>query len=217
MTTATPSAAESSLAAATASVGAASGNGGRSHHKARVFREWLARLGEDDAFDEFLEYIYAGGNMTQFVTERGMSVRAMGNWLDDPIRKSAYARAREERAHVLVDDMIAVTRRDCSMPILDSEGRLVGTRVDPGKVQQAKLEADKLQWVASKSLYAVYGDKLEVNANMNVTQASPEDLIKRIAGLEPSLAVAASRALGLNLPSLLDQSVTDVEGRHARG
>ena len=216
MTTATPSAAESSLAAATASVGAASGNGGRSHHKARVFREWLARLGEDDAIDEFLEYIYAGGNLTQFVTERGMSVRAMGNWLDDPVRKAAYARAREERAHVLVDDMIAVTRRDCSMPILDSEGRLVGTRVDPGKVQQAKLEADKLQWVASKSL-AVYGDKLEVNANMNVTQASPEDLIKRIAGLEPSLAVAASRALGLNLPSLLDQSVTDVEGRHARG
>lgn len=215
MTTASPDTAQSSLAAATASIGAASGVSGGAHHKARVFRAWLARLGEDDAFEELLEHIYGGGNLTEFTMERGMSVRAMGNWLEDPVRKAAYARACEERSHVLVDGMIAVTRRDCTTPVLDSEGRVVGTKVDPGKVQQAKLEADKLQWVASKMLNRVYGDKLDLNANLNVTEVSPKDLIQRIASLDPSLAGPAARALGLDVAPGASLPVTDVEPRRA--
>ena len=212
-TTATPHSIDAPLAPPAPSNGAVGTVSGGAHHKARVFRAWLARLGEDDAFEELLEHIYGGGNLTEFVMERGMSVRAMGNWLEDPVRKAAYARACEERSHVLVDGMIAVTRRDCSMPVLDSEGRLVGTRVDPGKVQQAKLEADKLQWVASKMLGRVYGDKLALDANINLNDAKPEDLIQRINALDPAIAQAAARALGL-APGA-GQPVTDVEARSA--
>jgi hypothetical protein len=71
----------------------------------------------------------------------------------------------------------------------------VGTRVDAGKVQQAKLEADNLKWIAQKLMPKVYGEKIEATIN-DVREASNDQLAKELRSL--GLGEVAAAMLGEN-------------------
>ena len=48
---------------------------------------------------------------------------------------------------------------------------------EPGKVARDRLRTDKRQWLLSKALPKVYGDKIELSGNLTLTH---EDRLKAI-------------------------------------
>lgn len=131
-----------------------------------------------------LDHIVAGGSLQSFCRPREFSYNTFKRWIEaSPARVAMYAGAREDRSDWQAESLAELSRRDCSTPVFDSEGREVGRKVDPAAVQQLKLEIDSLKWIASKMKPKVYADRLDVNATMDVRSAPAEALAKELAGL----------------------------------
>jgi hypothetical protein len=78
----------------------------------------------------------------------GIGYTALCQWRrEDPEFATAYARAREDRAELLADEIIALA--DAAQG-LDSAG-----------VQACRLRVDARKWAAAKLLPRVYGDRIE--------------------------------------------------------
>ena len=90
-------------------------------------------------------------------------------------RASVFAaiRAREIGYHKMADDLL---------DIADNE------ETEPGKVARDRLRTDKRQWLLSKALPKIYGDKIELSGNLNLTH---EDRLKAI---EEAANAAGERA-----------------------
>lgn len=151
--------------------------------KAQKFAAWVKGMGDAAAFAFLIDYIAEGGHLPGFANDHEFSLPAVSLWIDsDPDKKASYARTREERSHIYAEMIIDVSRRDCSTPVLDGEGNVVGKKVDPGAVQQAKLEADNLKWIASRLLPRTYGEKLDVTAKIDTNELTDEALARKLAG-----------------------------------
>lgn len=152
---------------------------------------------DEGAISELCDYIAAGGHMPGFCKERQFSYTAVRQWVEaDSVRSAMYARAREDRADVHADEIIAIGEEDCSEPVLDKDGKLVGTVVSSAAVQRNKLRSDNRKWLASKMKQRVYGDKVDVNASLDLKQATNQDLLNTLGALAPGLAAHARQALG---------------------
>ena len=81
-----------------------------------------------------------------------------------------YARAREDQADALVEEMLDVAR-----PALRAKCS--------EEVQGYRLLVDTLKWRASKMKPRSYGDKLRLNAEVGVRQMTDEQLNARLAYL----------------------------------
>jgi hypothetical protein len=81
-----------------------------------------------------------------------------------------YARAREDQADALVEEMLDVARK--AVKAKSSE-----------EVQGYKLLVDTLKWRASKMKPRNYGDKLQLEAEVSVRQMTDEQLNARLAYL----------------------------------
>lgn len=187
--------------------------------KLQRYRAWKQECGGDEgAAAALCDYIAEGGHLPGFCREKGFSYTTVRHWIEDnPTRAAMYARAREERSDVLADDILSISEEDCSYPITDKEGNQIGTAVDSAKVKQLALRIDSRKWMAAKMKPRVYGEKLSLDGNLNLTESRPEDLIKRIGALDPTIAQAAARALGVTVAIGAAQPVTDVEARRAPG
>jgi hypothetical protein len=92
-----------------------------------------------------------------------------------------YARACEERAHHLVEDMLEIA---------DEPVRMVEGRMNPGAVQHKRVRIDTRKWLASKLFPKFYGDR--VAAEVSGREGGPvpialspmdwDGLIKRTTG-----------------------------------
>ena len=77
-----------------------------------------------------------------------------------------YAKAKEESADALVEDMLDIADNQVSQPLLvngepvEIDGKLIEVRDGPA-VQHAKLRVDTRKWAASKLKPKKYGDRLE--------------------------------------------------------
>jgi hypothetical protein len=84
-----------------------------------------------------------------------------------------YARAREEQAEALADDIVAIAD-NAGNPLLIDDVPLLkdGEPVmyaDASAVAHARLKVDARKWVASKLKPKKYGDKLDVDAKHSGT------------------------------------------------
>lgn len=79
----------------------------------------------------------------------GITAGQLREWVAVDAKYSAlYARAREEQAHAIADEAIALA--DAAVP-----GKF-------GDVDKVRLQVDARKWLASKIAPRLYGEKLEV-------------------------------------------------------
>lgn len=122
----------------------------------------------------------------------GMSLNAICRREDIPVAESTvrnwalnaehpfsaqYARAREVGYHKMADD---------ALDIADA------TETEPGEVARDRLRVETRKWILSKALPKVYGEKLELSGNVNLTH---EDRLKAIEdmadGIPPQVTAKA--------------------------
>lgn len=118
--------------------------------------------------EECLEVISNGGSAAVFAREVGITVSTIYGWLGEV--EDRYQKARADRAHGLFEEI----KTKVEEPVPRTQ---FGT-TDSGAVQLLRLKVDTYKWMASKLLPKTYGDKLEVDAKVQVSLA---DKLKDLA------------------------------------
>lgn len=123
--------------------------------------------------DELLTFICTeiteGKSLVKICRENGFHLSTVFQWLcDDKSFSDKYARAKEEQADTLADEIIDLSDEAA---ILDSNPSLASAAV-----QAARLRVDARKWVAAKLKPKKYGDRVQAE----VTHSYEERLRKRI-------------------------------------
>lgn len=101
--------------------------------------------------------------------EEGMpSITSVFRWLRDreEFRKQ-YTRAKEEQADYLVEEMIAIADDGSNDYMTITKGDAEYNVEDKEVTNRSKLRVETRKWIASKLKPKKYGDKLEVEGNIN--------------------------------------------------
>ena len=100
--------------------------------------------------DQILNGIASGKSLNEVCKAKGMpDPRSVFNWVQaNPEFATRYDLAKEERAHLLADQILAIA----DAPARTSE-----------EVQRNRLRVDARKWLASKLLPRVYADRIEAN------------------------------------------------------
>lgn len=154
------------------------------------FRQWADRS-DNQAIDELCQHIVSGGHLAGFARENGFAYVTMLRWINSSADYvEMYARAREDRADVLADEIVAIADEDCTMIKADRHGSKDddgngNTEVvfDQTAVARNKLRVDARKWAASKLKPRTYGEKLEVEQRTTITDLTEEQLDAKLARL----------------------------------
>lgn len=104
------------------------------------------------------EKIASGQSLRKIAGDKNMpSITTIWTWLDRPSFAKQYARAREEQADALADEITEIS--DAIIP------RGIDGRIDSGAVNQARLKIDARKWIAAKLKPKKYGDRLELGGD----------------------------------------------------
>lgn len=84
-----------------------------------------------------------------------------------------YAKAREDQADTLADEIIAIADESQNDSYVDDNGKV---KTDWEVVGRSKLRVDARKWVAAKLKPRKYGDRVDhaIEANMTVTLAETD-------------------------------------------
>ncbi len=128
---------------------------------------------------EWIETRGTEGHLMAFTGAKGFAYTTVRDWINaDPERAAAYAVARDRRADVMAEELLAIADAD---PGKNAQGA-----VDPAAVAHQRLRVDARKWVASKLAPRRYGERVEVDARVNVDHmAELRDRIHRAGSLLP--------------------------------
>lgn len=147
----------------------------------------------EELTDIICERLAAGESMRSVSRDKGMpAMSTLFKWLrEHPKFSEQYAKAKEESADALVEDMLDIAD-NVSNPVLvdgvplEVNGEMV-TAVDSASVAHARLRVDTRKWAASKLKPKKYGDKItqeqtgadggpiEHNWRVELVDAKPQD------------------------------------------
>lgn len=134
------------------------------------------------SFEEFIGFIASGGHMAAFCKDKGIPYTTILTWISaDAPRAEMYARAREDRADVLADEIVAIA--DEVEVVTKVAGQEVRLGMDAAAVSRNKLRVDARKWAASKLKPRTYGEKIELNGTVNHREVTDGDLLSRLAAL----------------------------------
>ncbi|TXH10037.1 MAG: terminase small subunit protein [Spirochaetes bacterium] len=88
-------------------------------------------------------------------------VRTVMRWVSsNPLFRQQYARAKEEQADALVEEILDISDDGTNdwMEARDKDGAAIGWRENGEAIQRSKLRVDTRKWVASKLKAKKYGD-----------------------------------------------------------
>ena len=111
-----------------------------------------------------------GESLKEIVKAEGMPDRAtVYRWLlEQPAFCDKYARAREEQADTLADEIIAISDESPEInEVRDKHGNVVDIKIDSGYVAYQKQRIEARKWTAMKLKPKKYGDKLELAGDPN--------------------------------------------------
>lgn len=110
--------------------------------------------------DVICERIAAGESLRGICKDADMpAASTVFRWLtESQAFQEQYARAREEQAETLADEIVAIA--DESAVIVKHEGEDVQLSFDPTAIARNRLRVDARKWVASKLKPKKYGDKV---------------------------------------------------------
>lgn len=147
--------------------------------------------------DEICVRLAAGEGLIAICRDEHMpSEHAVRGWVIDDYEGfgSRYARARDMGIDRMIEETVEIAD-DSGLDVVVTED---GAKVDGEAVQRAKLRVDTRRWIASKLAAKRYGDRLQVDANINVEIAGMDDreLEARVRDLAGRLGMAPPVALG---------------------
>lgn len=120
---------------------------------------WLAAVGPEAAMDWIADNIAQGAITLQPLCASHMvPYTTVRDWIAaDDARADKYARAREERADKLADEIVAIA--DEVDVAAKYEGEEVTLALDATAIARNRLRVDARKWVAAKLKPRVYADK----------------------------------------------------------
>ncbi len=141
----------------------------KSQKQISPFRQWADRPNMA-AIEELCQHIVSGGHLAGFVKERGFAYVTALDWINaDKKRSEMYARAREDRADVLADEIVAIADEECTMVKAEKHGSgdddgngKTEVVFDATAVARNRLRVDARKWAASKLKPRVYGEKVAI-------------------------------------------------------
>lgn len=140
-----------------------------------------------DSLSNFMAHIAGGGHMAGWCGGFGIPYTNMLRFVTgDPVRAELYARAREDRADVLADEIVAISD-EAEIQLKETMPGITMAVYDSTAVQRNKLRVDARKWVAAKLRPRVYGDKLELGGTISHRSLTDEQLLKSLADLGVSL------------------------------
>lgn len=132
--------------------------------------------------DEICERLSDGESLRAICRDDHMPNKSMVfRWLYEfQSFRDQYARAKEEQADTLADDILDIADDGRNDTYADDEGN---KKVDFDAIQRSRLRVDARKWIASKSKPKVYGDRIqqEISGTLAVEQMSDEELDRKIA------------------------------------
>ena len=91
-----------------------------------------------------------------------------------------YARAREIQAELLAEEVIEIADDSSCDVIVDDEGN---EQTNHERVARSRLRVDARKWYASKLSPKRYGDRIQHDQKITITDLTDEELDKRIMEL----------------------------------
>ena len=145
-----------------------------------------------DICDAVCERLASGESMRSVSRDEAMpAMSTLFKWLREHQEFSEqYARAKEESADALADDIVDIADNQVGAPMLDGEGNIALVDGKPVlvacavSVAHAKLRVDSRKWAASKLKPKKYGDRIttEITGSLKVSELSDEELAAIAAG-----------------------------------
>lgn len=110
--------------------------------------------------DAICERIAEGESLRAICRDDNMpSIATVFRWLaGNPSFSEQYARAREEQAETLADEIVSIS--DETAVVAKQDGEDVSLTLDATAVARNRLRVEARKWVASKLKPKKYGDKL---------------------------------------------------------
>lgn len=104
--------------------------------------------------------------------------RTVRRWVLDDVGgfSPQYARAREMQAHALADELLEISDDGSNDWMERKDEKGVGWELNGEHIQRSRLRSDTRKWLLSKMLPKVYGDRLEIDANVRTAVVSAEPL-----------------------------------------
>lgn len=129
------------------------------------FRQWADRP-DNAAMSELCQFIAEGGHLAGFCKSKSFAYVTVLTWIasdkTDGGRSEMYARAREDRADVLADEIVSIADEAETTTKTGEDGETMDVVFDSVAVQRNKLRVDARKWAASKLKPRSYGDKMAV-------------------------------------------------------
>lgn len=98
--------------------------------------------------------------------KHGVSSVSFYAWIqNDETLLNTYTRAREEQADLLADEIIKLADDKSG----DTQAGEFGEVGNAANIARSRLQVEARKWVAAKLKPKKYGDKVEVDANVNAT------------------------------------------------
>jgi len=145
-----------------------------------------------------LELVDDGKSLRQACKEIGFPRKTFEHWVDaDPELKAQYARARDNRAEKLFEEILTIQdERPEEVIQLDPNGEGGTKRIDPAFVTWQKNRVEARRWMIGKMAPKKYGDKVDVELSGSVKSESDFDLSKLTP--EELIALRALQAKAAN-------------------
>lgn len=144
-----------------------------------------------DYTDELAEIICLrlaeGESLRSVCSDDGMpSKQAVLRWLarNEEFR-AQYVRAKEEGAEAIAEELFDIADDGSNdwMEKLDKEGNAVGYQLNGEHVQRSKLRIDTRKWYLSKIMPKKYGDRIQHDQRITITDITDEELDRKITEL----------------------------------
>jgi hypothetical protein len=151
-----------------------------------TFSEWRTN---PDAMQELCDFLVSNGtkgHISEFCRQRGFSYSTLRSWIEaDPARVAMYARAREDRADILADEIAAISDEAAVESVLTPDGEMT-LKLDATAVARNRLRVDARKWAAAKLKPRVYGDKVAVSGDPDNPVQHVHEIRRTVVRPEPA-------------------------------
>ena len=139
--------------------------------------DYLPEVAED-----ICNLLMLGESLRSICKRPGMpAIRTVMYWLqrhDDFMQQ--YARAREVQAELLAEEIIEIADDSSGDVTIDEDGR---EQTNHERVARSRLRVDARKWYASKLAPKRYGDRVQHEQNITITDLTDDELEKRLKEL----------------------------------
>lgn len=148
--------------------------------KRKMAKTGRATIFSDALADRICTELASGRSARSVCNDKGMpSMQTFWRWLrENPAFREQYARAKQEAADALVEEMLDIADDASGDYVEDAQGRL---RFNSENVQRARLRIDTRKWIASKLKPQRYGERLDLQHGVQPPNPLSE-LIQQLQG-----------------------------------